>query len=105
MSSLSTRDVESAPSRPTVWDPPRSKAGVTTPERLGRYVILDRVGAGMMGVVYGAYDPQLDRRVAIKVLHERKARSGAVLGSSSARSTAEKVDLAEPCSPDRTNTG
>jgi serine/threonine protein kinase/tetratricopeptide (TPR) repeat protein len=36
---------------------------------LGRYVLLDRVGAGAMGVVYAAYDPELDRRVAVKVLH------------------------------------
>jgi len=35
---------------------------------LGRYVILDRIGGGGMGVVYAAYDPELDRKLAIKLL-------------------------------------
>jgi eukaryotic-like serine/threonine-protein kinase len=35
---------------------------------LGRYVVLERIGAGNMGVVYRAYDPELDRRVAMKLV-------------------------------------
>ena len=37
--------------------------------QLGRYSVLKPVGTGAMGVVYAAYDPQLDRRVALKLLH------------------------------------
>lgn len=33
---------------------------------LGRYVVVDVLGAGAMGVVYDAYDPDLERRVALK---------------------------------------
>ena len=39
------------------------------PARLGRYLVLDRLGAGGMGVVVAAYDPELDRKVAIKLIH------------------------------------
>jgi tetratricopeptide (TPR) repeat protein/tRNA A-37 threonylcarbamoyl transferase component Bud32 len=39
--------------------------------QIGRFVVLNKIGAGGLGIVYAAYDPKLDRRVAIKVVHRR----------------------------------
>lgn len=36
--------------------------------KIGRFTVLDRVGAGGMGVVYAVYDAALDRRVAVKLI-------------------------------------
>jgi predicted Ser/Thr protein kinase len=41
------------------------------PETWGKYKLADRVGAGSYGAVYRAWDSDLERDVAIKILHAR----------------------------------
>ena len=42
-------------------------------ERIGPYHIVVRVGAGGMGEVFKAWDPRLERHVAVKLLHRETA--------------------------------
>ena len=46
-------------------------------ERVGRYVVLSELGAGGMGVVLAAYDPELDRKVAVKLVRPEARSSNA----------------------------
>ncbi|MDC0715598.1 WD40 repeat domain-containing serine/threonine protein kinase [Nannocystis bainbridge] len=39
--------------------------------QLGRYRLLNRVGAGGMGIVYAAYDDRLDRKLALKLIRPK----------------------------------
>ncbi|MCP3162538.1 serine/threonine-protein kinase [Myxococcus qinghaiensis] len=50
--------------------PLEARPRLVSGDRLGRYTVLHLVGAGGMGVVYAAYDPELDRRVALKLVHD-----------------------------------
>jgi tetratricopeptide (TPR) repeat protein/predicted Ser/Thr protein kinase len=52
-------------------DPAREPAAGSS---VGRYVVLSRLGSGAMGVVLAAYDPELDRKVALKLLKSRPGR-------------------------------
>lgn len=49
----------------------RASGRADVPEQLGRYVIGEPLGQGGMGQVFRARDPDLNRDVAIKVLHAR----------------------------------
>ncbi|QRN93861.1 tetratricopeptide repeat protein [Archangium violaceum] len=57
-----------ASSLPEPLSPGEPGAELAPGATLSRYVVLERIGQGSMGVVYAARDPELERRVAIKVL-------------------------------------
>src|SRR5262245_54276882 len=59
----------------------QSAAGVLTvepgsPTQVGRFLLLDTLGRGGMGVVHAAYDPTLDRRIAVKLVQPRLDPAG-----------------------------
>jgi tetratricopeptide (TPR) repeat protein len=61
--SRSTLDLDDASSPEESADRPLARG-----DRIGRYLILGPLGQGAMGVVYSAHDPELDRKVAIKLV-------------------------------------
>src|SRR3954468_21771374 len=58
---------------------PHAETGPTLErgQAIGRFVVLAPVGRGGMGEVFAAYDPELDRKVALKLLHAEGESSGA----------------------------
>jgi eukaryotic-like serine/threonine-protein kinase len=47
------------------------------PQSVGRYEVQGELGAGGFATVYRAYDPKLDRHVALKILHPHHAHDAA----------------------------
>ncbi|ACY16791.1 serine/threonine-protein kinase [Haliangium ochraceum] len=70
---LATLQSEYPVGDPTIPEPSESydTALPTESDRLGRFMILHRLGAGGMGVVYAAYDDALDRKIAVKIMYPR----------------------------------
>jgi tetratricopeptide (TPR) repeat protein len=63
---------------------------------VGRYVVLDVLGEGGMGVVYAAFDPELDRKVAVKLL---QAKAGGSVSGGQAWLTREAQAMARLSHP------
>jgi tetratricopeptide (TPR) repeat protein/predicted Ser/Thr protein kinase len=59
---IAATELEGFPARPSIEIPKSTQ--------VGRFVVLDMLGKGGMGMVLAAYDPQLDRKIAIKMLHD-----------------------------------
>jgi len=64
--------------------------------RIGNYTIKDVIGWGGMGVVYAAYDSQLGRHVAIKVLRRDDSSQDAGMGSRLLREAQSMARLSHP---------
>jgi predicted Ser/Thr protein kinase len=57
----------------------------TIPERIGKYQISEVLGRGSMGTVYKAFDPHIQRQVAIKTVHRELLGDNSAQDSMAAR--------------------
>jgi tetratricopeptide (TPR) repeat protein/tRNA A-37 threonylcarbamoyl transferase component Bud32 len=66
---------------------------------IGRYIVLGLLGKGGMGVVYSAYDPELDRKVALKLLRVVNRKKGEDLDAKRSRLLREAKAIARLSHP------
>ena len=64
-------DADASESEPTLVTGKHAKG----PTTIGRYIVLDLLGVGGMGMVCTAYDPKLERKVALKLLRRHASGS------------------------------
>ena len=64
--------------------------------RIGRFTLLERVGAGGMGEVYAAYDEQLDRKVALKLVRPNYRRDSDTASKRLLREARTLAQLSHP---------
>src|SRR6185503_6295830 len=85
------------PQRPPA-QPPGGEPGLAKGATIGRYIVLGLLGRGGMGEVYAAYDPELDRKIAVKLLRAR-GRSAAALADGKTRLLREAQAIARLSHP------
>ena len=77
----------------------RSGGDVVGPgSRVGRFLVVDRIGAGAMGVVFRAHDPELERDIALKLIRVLGLAPDAA-GRARARLLREAVAMARLAHP------
>ena len=89
---IALESTHAAGERAVVFEP-----GLEGAESIGRFEVLETLGRGGMGVVVAAFDPELSRKVAIKVLRPDAAGESATQGR--ARLLREAQAMAQVSSP------